>query len=128
LGSSPAKYEFGPFAVDAAAGELSRNGMRVRLQDQPFRLLLVLLERTGEVVSREEIQRQIWPENTFGDFNSGLRVAMGKLREALGDDAEKPVYLETIPKRGYRFLGPVERVTANAAANTTPLEVAHAAQ
>jgi eukaryotic-like serine/threonine-protein kinase len=128
LGSSPAKYEFGPFAVDAAAGELSRNGMRVRLQDQPFRLLLVLLERTGEVVSREEIHRQIWPENTFGDFNSGLRVAIGKLREALGDDAEKPVYLETIPKRGYRFLGPVERVTANAAANTTPLEVAHAAQ
>jgi DNA-binding winged helix-turn-helix (wHTH) protein/Tfp pilus assembly protein PilF len=126
LGSSLAKFEFGPFAVDAAAGELSRNGMRVRLQDQPFRLLLVLLERAGEVVSREEIQRQIWPENTFGDFNSGLRVAMGKLREALGDDAEKPVYLETIPKRGYRFLGPVERVTTDAAANTIPLEVAHA--
>jgi eukaryotic-like serine/threonine-protein kinase len=120
LASSPAKYEFGPFAVDAAAGELSLNGMRVRLQDQPFRLLLVLLERAGEVVSREEIQRQIWPENTFVDFNSGLRVAVGKLREALGDDAEKPVYLETIPKRGYRFLGPVAKVTTNTPADTVP--------
>jgi DNA-binding winged helix-turn-helix (wHTH) protein/predicted Zn-dependent protease len=113
LGPSRTTYEFGPFVVDAPGGSLARNGMRIRIQDQPFRLLLVLLERTGELVSREEIQRQIWPENTFVDFNSGLRVAVGKLREALGDDPEKPIYLETIPKRGYRFIAPVAKSTLN---------------
>lgn len=91
----------------AASGELLKDGARVRLQDQPFRLLVVLLEHAGQVVTREEIQRRIWPENTFVDFDSSVRVALRKLRDALGDDADKPVYVETIPKRGYRFLLPV---------------------
>ena len=99
-------YRFGPFEVDTAAGELLKQGKRISLQEQPFRLLVVLLESPGEVVTRAEIQRRIWEDNTFVDFDSGLRVAVGKLRTALGDDAGNPRYIETIPKRGYRFLGP----------------------
>ena len=76
----------------------------MRLQDQPFRLLVVLLEHAGQVVTREELQRRIWPGNTFVDFDSSLRVAVRKLRDALGDDADQPMFIETIPKRGYRFL------------------------
>ena len=100
-------YRFGPFAVDAAAGELLKLGKRVKIQDQPFRLLLILLENAGQVVTRAEIKSRIWEANTFVDFDSSLRVAVGKLREALGDDAANPHYVETIPKRGYRFLGQV---------------------
>jgi eukaryotic-like serine/threonine-protein kinase len=99
-------YRFGPFEVDTAAGELLKQGKRISLQEQPFRLLVVLLESPGEVVTRAEIQRRIWEDHTFVDFDSGLRVAVGKLRTALGDDAGNPRYIETIPKRGYRFLGP----------------------
>jgi eukaryotic-like serine/threonine-protein kinase len=99
-------YRFGPFEVDTAAGELLRQGKRISLQEQPFRLLVVLLESPGEVVTRAEIQRRIWEDHTFVDFDSGLRVAVGKLRTALSDDAGNPRYIETIPKRGYRFLGP----------------------
>jgi DNA-binding winged helix-turn-helix (wHTH) protein/tetratricopeptide (TPR) repeat protein len=99
-------YRFGPFELDAAAGELLKQGSPVSLQEQPFRLLVVLLESSGEVVTRAEIQSRIWEENTFVDFDSSLRVAVGKLRTALGDDAANPRYIETIPKRGYRFLGP----------------------
>jgi eukaryotic-like serine/threonine-protein kinase len=102
-------YQFGAYEVDAASGELFKDGRRVRLQDQPFRLLVVLLENAGQVITREEIQRRIWPE-AFVDFDGSLRVAVRKLREALGDDAERPVYVETIPKRGYRFLVPVNPV------------------
>ena len=100
-------YRFGPFAVDAAAGELLKQGKRVKIQDQPFRLLLILLDNPGEVVTRAEIESRIWEGNTFVDFDSSLRVAVGKLREALGDEAGNPHYIETVPKRGYRFLGPV---------------------
>jgi len=102
-------YEFGPFEVNPASGELLKHGRRVRLQEQPFRLLVVLLENAGRVVSREQIQNRIWEGNTFVDFDSSLRVAVRKLREALGDDAENPRYIETIPKRGYRFLAPAGR-------------------
>ena len=97
-------YQFGPFEVNSASGELLKNGRRVKLQEQPFRLLVVLLENAGEVVSREELRNRIWRDDTFVDFDSSLRVAVGKLREALDDDAENPRYIETIPKRGYRFL------------------------
>ena len=97
-------FRFGPFQVNAVSGELLRNGTRLKLQEQPFRLLLVLLENAGEVVTREELRHRIWQEDTFVDFDSSLRVAVGKLRAALGDDAENPRYIETIPKRGYRFL------------------------
>ena len=102
-------YQFGPFEMNPASGELFKQGKRVRLQEQPLRLLTVLLENAGEVVSREEIQRRIWPDNTFVDFDSGLRVAVRKLREVLGDDAKYPRYIETIPKRGYRLLIPATR-------------------
>ncbi len=97
-------YRFGPFEVNAASGELVKNGRPVRLQEQPLRLLVVLLETPGEVVSREELRIRLWPGDTFVDFDGSLKVAVRKLREALDDDAEDPRYIETIPKRGYRFL------------------------
>jgi DNA-binding winged helix-turn-helix (wHTH) protein/tetratricopeptide (TPR) repeat protein len=102
-------YEFGPFEVNPGSGELLKYGRRVKLQEQPFRLLVILLENAGHVVTREQIQNHIWGGNTFVDFDSSLRVAVRKLREALGDDAENPRYIETIPKRGYRFIAPVPR-------------------
>jgi eukaryotic-like serine/threonine-protein kinase len=97
-------YQFGPFEVNAASGELVKNGRPIRLQEQPYRLLLVLLETPGEAVSREELRSRLWPDDTFVDFDGSLRVAVRKLREALEDDAEDPRYIETIPKRGYRFI------------------------
>ena len=106
-------YQFGAFEVNADSGELFKQGKRVRLQEQPFRLLVVLLENAGQVVTREDLKTLIWEGTTFVDFDSSLRVAVRKLRDALGDDAENPRYVETIPKRGYRFLGPVVRPAAN---------------
>ena len=106
-------YQFGPFVVNATSGELLKNGSRVKLQEQPHRLLVVLLENSGEVISREELRNRLWCDDTFVDFDGSLRVAVGKLREALDDDAENPRYIETIPKRGYRFLAPgLRRVDA----------------
>jgi eukaryotic-like serine/threonine-protein kinase len=99
-------FRFGPFEVNSASGELLKNGNRIKLQEQPFRLLIVLLENAGDVVSREELRHRIWRDDIFVDFDGSLRVAVGKLREALGDNAENPRYVETIPKRGYRFLAP----------------------
>ena len=97
-------YRFGPFEVNTTSGEIVKNGRPVRLQEQPLRLLVVLLETPGEVVSREELRIRLWPGDTFVDFDGSLKVAVRKLREALDDDAEDPRYIETIPKRGYRFL------------------------
>jgi DNA-binding winged helix-turn-helix (wHTH) protein/tetratricopeptide (TPR) repeat protein len=97
-------YQFGPFEVNPTSGELLKNGRRIRLQELPYRLLVALLENPGEVISREELRSRLWPDDTFVDFDSSLRVAVGKLREALDDNAEDPRYVETIPKRGYRFL------------------------
>jgi DNA-binding winged helix-turn-helix (wHTH) protein len=97
-------YQFGPFEVKPGSGELLKNGKRIKLQELPYRLLLVLLETPGEVVSREELRSRLWPGDTFVDFDGSLRVAVGKLREALDDDADDPRYIETIPKRGYRFI------------------------
>ena len=102
-------YEFGPFELNGVSGELWKQGRRVKLQEQPFRLLVILLENAGQIVTREQIQNRIWEGNTFVDFDSSLRVAVRKLREALGDDADSPRYIETIPKRGYRFLAPAPR-------------------
>jgi DNA-binding winged helix-turn-helix (wHTH) protein len=98
---------FGSFEVDLRAGELRKHGHRIRLQDQPFRILQILLAHHGEVVTREELQRQIWPSDTFVDFDRGLNNAVKRLREALGDSAEFPRYIATLPKRGYRFIVPV---------------------
>ena len=98
---------FGTYEVDLRAGELRKQGKRVKLQEQPFQVLAVLLQRPGEVVTREELRKQIWPEDTFVDFDNGLNTAVNKLREALGDSADNPRFVETLPRRGYRFLAPV---------------------
>ncbi len=109
--ATPAGYKnvfrFGLFEADTASGELLKEGERVRLQDQPFRMLMLLLERPGEVVTREELREKLWPQNTFVEFDSGLKVAVKKIRDALGDDAENPRFVETLPRRGYRFIAPV---------------------
>jgi Tol biopolymer transport system component/DNA-binding winged helix-turn-helix (wHTH) protein len=104
----PAPIRFGVFEVDLPAGELRRQGFKVKLQDQPFQVLTMLLERPGEVVTREELQKKLWPADTFVDFERGLNRAINKLREALADDADNPRFIETLPRRGYRFLAPVE--------------------
>jgi len=101
------RYRFGPFELDSSTGVLSRNGSRVKLQDLPCRLLVLLLERPGEIVAREELRQRLWPENTFVEFDKSLAVAIRKVRESLRDDAEAPRYVETIPRRGYRFIAPV---------------------
>jgi len=104
---------FGIFEVDLQAGELRRQGHKVKLQEQPFQVLVMLLERSGEVVTREELQRKLWPAETFVDFERGLNRAINKLREALGDDADSPRFIETLPRRGYRFLSDVETAGRN---------------
>ncbi len=100
-------YGFGLYVLDPANGTLTRDSVRVRVQDQPFQLLLLLVERAGQVVSREEIRNRLWPQNTFVEFDKSLGVAVLKVREALGDDAGNPRFIETIPRRGYRFIAPV---------------------
>ena len=100
-------YRFGPFELDTTDGILSRSSQRVKLQDLPFRLLVMLVEHPGEVITREEVCKRLWPDNTFVEFDRSLGVAVRKVREALDDDAEAPRYVETIPRRGYRFLAPV---------------------
>ena len=102
-------YRFGIFEVDAAGAELRRRGARIRIQEKPLQALLLLLERAGEVVTREEFRHRLWPADTFVDFDVNLNAAIKRLREALGDTAGVPRYIETIPRRGYRFLLPVER-------------------
>ena len=107
---SPQLIRFGAFEVDTRSGELRRQGSRVNLQEQPFQALVLLLERPGEVVTREELSKRLWPEDTFVDFERGLNKAINKLRAALRDDAEKPCFIETLPQHGYRFIAPVESV------------------
>ncbi len=99
---------FGGFQVDLRAGELRKQGRRVKLQEQPFQLLAILLERPGEVITREELHKRLWPADTFVDFDHGLNIAVNKLRQALGDSADEPRFIETLPRRGYRFLAIIE--------------------
>lgn len=99
---------FGTFEVDPRAGELRRDGSRVKLQDQPFQVLLALLAKPGDVVTREELRAKLWPADTFVDFDHGLNAAVKRLRDALGDTAENPRFIETLAKRGYRFLVPLQ--------------------
>lgn len=106
--TEPGIYRFGVFEADARSGELRKNGARLRLQEQPFQILLRLLQKPGEVVTREDLRQQLWPADTFVDFDHSLNTAIAKLRDALGDSAASPRFLETLPKRGYRFLAPVE--------------------
>jgi eukaryotic-like serine/threonine-protein kinase len=114
---SPSVLRFGSFELDLRAGELHKQGLRVKLQEQPFRVLTVLLRHPGEVVNREELRSQIWPAHTFVDFDNGLNTAINKLREALGDSADTPRFIETLPRRGYRFIASVSRVDSCVGAN-----------
>src|SRR5713226_4480656 len=105
--ASPAR--FGPFEVDFRAGELLKNGRRIRLQDQPLQVLAMLLEHPGNVVTRDEFRQELWPNDTFVDFDHGLNNAINRLRDALNDSAEAPRFIETLPRRGYRFISQVQR-------------------
>jgi cholera toxin transcriptional activator len=104
---------FGVFELDLSAGELRKNGVKLRLQDQPFQVLALLLDRAGEVVTREELQQKLWPSDTFVDFDHSLNTAINKVREALGDSASSPRYVETLARRGYRFIAPVQAPPQN---------------
>jgi DNA-binding winged helix-turn-helix (wHTH) protein/Tol biopolymer transport system component len=105
---------FGAFEADLHSGEVRKSGDRVKLQEQPFKVLQVLLERPGELVTREELRSRIWPEESFGDFDHAVNVAVGKLRTALGDSADSPSFIETVPRRGYRFVAVLECPTVEA--------------
>jgi len=111
---SAQRYRFGVFEADAATGELRRQGMRVKLNAQPFQVLLMLLDRCvdrpGQLLTRDEISRVLWPEGTFVDYEHGVNSAVNRIREALGDTAGSPRFVETLARRGYRFLAPVERI------------------
>ncbi|SNT38063.1 DNA-binding winged helix-turn-helix (wHTH) domain-containing protein [Granulicella rosea] len=104
------RYRFGVFEADVSTGELRRQGIRVKVNVQPFQVLLLLLERPGEVLTREEISRVLWPEGTFVDYEHGVNSAVNRIREALGDKARNPRFIETLARRGYRFVAPVQRV------------------
>jgi len=121
--SRPAtRYRFGVFEADAATGELRRQGILVKLGAQPFQVLCLLLERPGSLLTREEISRELWPDGTFVDYEHGVNSAINRIREALGDKAGSPRYIETLARRGYRFLAPVERIGANADAAPEPAQ------
>src|SRR6185312_10701151 len=100
--------QFGIFELDLKAGELRRNGSKVRLQEQPFQVLTVLLEQPGEMVSREQLRNKLWSADTFVDFDHSLNAAIKRLRDALGESAERPIFVETVARRGYRFIAPVD--------------------
>jgi cholera toxin transcriptional activator len=104
------RYRFGVFEADAASGEVRRQGLRIKLNAQPFQVLLMLLDRPGELLTREEISRQLWPDGTFVDYEHGVNSAINRIREALGDTAGNPRFIETLARRGYRFVAPVEQI------------------
>jgi DNA-binding winged helix-turn-helix (wHTH) protein/Tol biopolymer transport system component len=112
--ASPADriFRFGQFELSEGEGELRKNGVRIKLQEQPFQVLVELLANSGKVVTREHLQQKLWPADTFVDFDVGLNTAIRKIRQALGDDADHPHYIETAAKRGYRFLAPVNKTTS----------------
>ena len=117
--SAPRRLSFGPFEADLYSGELLKYGNKVRLQAQPFQLLVMLLERPGELVTREQICAKLWPADTFVDFDRSLGTALNKIREVLNDSATEPRFVETLPRRGYRFIAPVTAV--NRIQNRRPL-------
>src|SRR5438034_672838 len=103
---------FGIFEADLQTGELHKNGVKVPLQGQPFQVCAILLKHSGELVTREELRQQVWPEDTFVDFDHALNTAITKIRIALRDDADNPRFVETLPRRGYRFIAPVDKPIA----------------
>ncbi|HEY6991099.1 MAG TPA: winged helix-turn-helix domain-containing protein [Bryobacteraceae bacterium] len=120
-------FHFGAFEVNEHLGELRKHGVRIRIQEQPFQILALLLHRAGDVVDREEIRRKLWPEDTYVDFDNAISSAVRKLREALGDSAENPRFVETLARRGYRFVAPVSRPSdvnhSNLITSTAPSEI-----
>jgi DNA-binding winged helix-turn-helix (wHTH) protein len=104
------RYRFGVFEADATTGELRRQGIRVKLNAQPFQVLCMLLERPGELLTREQISSELWPDGTFVDFDHGVNSAINRIREALKDTASNPRFVETLARRGYRFVAPVDRI------------------
>src|ERR1700722_5083932 len=107
--SPPSPFvRFAQFELDSRAGELRKDSRRIKVQEQPLQILAMLLEHPGEVVTREELRQKLWPADTFVDFDHGLNSAVARLREALSDSAEKPRFIETVAKRGYRFIAPIQ--------------------
>jgi TolB-like protein/DNA-binding winged helix-turn-helix (wHTH) protein len=122
-------FRFGTFEIDSRTGELRKNGMRIRCQEQPIQVLVALLERPGELLTREELRERVWPEDTFVDFDHALNTAVKKIRAALNDEADSPRYLETVPRRGYRFIAPVQtEMAAGRAMEEPPRELADVRQ
>src|SRR5579862_7330713 len=107
-GDQTRRARFDAFEVDMRSGEVRKHGIRLKLHGQPFQVLSLLLERPGDLVTRDELRKKLWPGDTFVDFDTGLNSAVKKLRDALCDSAEEPRYIETLPRRGYRFIAPVE--------------------
>ncbi len=108
---NPRIVRFGSFEADLHTRELRKHGLKLKVQEQPFQVLAMLLARPGELVTREEIRSRLWPQDTFIDFDHGLNAAVRRLRDALNDDAETPRFVETLPRRGYRFIAPVEKLS-----------------
>src|SRR5215831_9428551 len=108
---------FGAFEVDFRTEELRKSGRKIKLSGQPFQVLAMLLERPDELATREELQKKLWPDGTFVDFDHSLNTAITKIREILGDSAEEPRFVETVPRRGYRFIAPVEGVDQTTASH-----------
>lgn len=118
-------YRFGEFSLDARTGELTNSGTRTPLREQPLQLLIALLEQPGELITREELVSRLWPTGTFVDFDRGLNKAINHLREALGDSAEKPQFIETFPRKGYRFIAPVTSDAPATEEEAVPEPVTH---
>ena len=111
---------FGVFELDLRVGELRKNGVKLRLQGQPFQVLALLLERADDVVTREELRQKLWPSDTFVDFDHSLNTAINKVREVLGDSATSPRYVETLARRGYRFIAPIQKTGQDAETSASP--------
>lgn len=111
--SSGRVFRFGLFEADVTRNTLKRKGVRVKIHDQPFRVLILLLETAGEIVTREQLRRELWPEGTYVDFDGSLNVILKKLRAGIGDDSDRPRFIETVPRRGYRFIAPVSQILGN---------------
>ena len=118
--SSSSVVRFGTFEVNLQTGELRHRGQRVKLQEQPLQVLAALLERPGEIITREELRGKLWPADTFVDFDHSLNAAIKRLRDALGESANAPVFIETLARRGYRFIGNVELPAAMSSARPRP--------
>src|SRR5579859_3830024 len=100
-------FQFGVFEVDASKGEIRKQGTKLKIQEKPFQLLVLLLDHAGKITTREELRRGLWPADTFVNCNANLKTTLNKLRQVLGDSAESPIFIETVPRQGYRFLAPV---------------------